>query len=113
MNTNTVIPLNVWEELQCGPYIKAVSEKLPIRFSGPFKQSDEDIGLSGSNALKRNVSVPPGCVRIRVRDGVVTLSGEIAWEYQKFAAEESVRYLIGVVSVNNQITIKPKFNSRW
>ena len=29
------------------------------------------------------------------------------WGYQKFAAEEAVRYLMGVVWFSNQITVKP------
>jgi osmotically-inducible protein OsmY len=113
MKTNTVMPLNVGQELQWCPCIQVMSEALPVRYSGPFKQSDEDLGLGVFKALSQNVSVPRGQVNIRVQDGVVTLSGEIGWEYQKFAAEEAVRYLIGVVSINNQITIKPKVNSRW
>jgi|WetSurMetagenome_2_1015567.scaffolds.fasta_scaffold914735_1 hypothetical protein len=92
---------------------EAMADKIQVRYSGSSEWLDKDINLGASNALKRNVSVPHGCVKIRVQDGVVTLSGEIGWEYQKFAAGEAVRYLKGVVSINNQITIKPKVNSRW
>jgi len=42
-----------------------------------------------------------------VQDGLVTLSGEVDWWYQKNAAEEAVRYLMGIVLFNNQITINP------
>jgi osmotically-inducible protein OsmY len=44
---------------------------------------------------------------VHVQDGVVTLSGEVDCVYQKFAAEESMRYLMGIVSLSNQITVKP------
>ena len=44
---------------------------------------------------------------MQVQDGLVTLSGEVDWGYQKFAAEEAVRYLMGVVWFSNQITVKP------
>ena len=103
----------VINELKSGLSIKAVSEEIQVGYSGPLNQSDEGIVLGALNALKWNDSVPPGCVKVRVRDGVVTLSGEIGWEYQKFAAGEAVRYLTGVGAVNNKITIKPKVNSRW
>ena len=37
----------------------------------------------------------------------VTLTGEVEWDYQRRAAEEAVRRLAGVVSLNNQITLRP------
>jgi osmotically-inducible protein OsmY len=42
-----------------------------------------------------------------VQGGVVTLSGEVDWWYQKDAAEDAVRKLAGVVLVINNITIIP------
>jgi osmotically-inducible protein OsmY len=42
-----------------------------------------------------------------VQDGLVTLSGEVDWWYQKNAAEEAVRCLMGVVLFNNEIRVKP------
>jgi len=44
---------------------------------------------------------------VHVQDGVVTLRGEVDWGYQKHAAEEAVHHLMGVLWLNNQITIKP------
>jgi hypothetical protein len=72
-----------------------VSEKTLGRYSRPLIQSDEELHLRALNALRCNLSVPPNCVKAQVLQGVVTLSGEIDWEYQKFASAESVRYLRG------------------
>lgn len=90
-----------------------MSEKTLGSYFRPLKQSDEELILRASNALRCNTSVPPNCVKVQVQKGVVTLSGEIDWEYQKFAAAEAVRYFTGVVMVNNKIAIKPKVHSRW
>jgi osmotically-inducible protein OsmY len=90
-----------------------MSERTLGSFSRTSKQSDEELVLRASNGLRCNISVPPISIKVQVRKGVVTLSGEIDWAYQKFAAAESVRYLTGVVGVDNQIVIKPKLNSRW
>ncbi len=43
-----------------------------------------------------------------VRDGYVTLEGDVDWQYQKDAAESAVRYLMGVKGVINLITAKPR-----
>ncbi len=87
--------------------VKAVVEKIQVRLPGSVKRSDEDIARAVANVLEWNVLVPHDRVKVQVQDGLVTLSGEVDWGYQKFAAEEAVRYLMGVVWFSNQITIKP------
>ncbi len=87
--------------------VKAVTEEIQVRLPGSLKRSDEEIARAVSNVLDWSVTVPHGHVKVQVQDGMVTLSGEADWGYQKFATEEAVRQLMGVVSVNNQITIKP------
>ena len=87
--------------------VRAVAEEIQVRLPGSLKRSDEDIARAVASVLDWNVLVPHDRVKVQVRDGLVTLSGEVDWGYQKFAAEEAVRYLMGVVLFNNQITIKP------
>jgi len=87
--------------------VRAVAETIQVRLPGSLERSDEDIAGMVANVLEWNVLVPYDRVKVHVQDGVVTLSGEVAWVYQKFAAEEAMRYLMGIVSLSNQITIKP------
>ncbi|MFC2022926.1 BON domain-containing protein [Chloroflexota bacterium] len=90
--------------------VRAVAEEIQVRLPGSFKRSDEDIGGAAANALEWNVSVPHERVKVKVQDGVVTLSGEVDWWYQKDAVEDAMRKLVGIVSLNNYITIKPAAN---
>jgi len=87
--------------------VKAVAEELKVRLPGSLKRSDEDIARAVANALEWNVVVPHDRVKVQVQDGLVNLSGEVDWWYQKDAAEDAMRKLVGVVSVSNRITIKP------
>ena len=87
--------------------VRAVAEAINVRLPGSLKRSDEDIARAVANVLEWNVLVPHDRVEVQVQDGLVTLSGEVNWGYQKFAAEEAVRYLMGVVWFSNQITVKP------
>jgi osmotically-inducible protein OsmY len=87
--------------------VRAVAEAIKVRLPGSLKRSDEDIAQAVANVLEWNVLVPHDRVKVQVQDGLVTLSGEVDWGYQKFAAEEAVRYLMGVVWFSNQITVKP------
>ena len=87
--------------------VRAVAEAIEVRLPGSLKRSDEDIAEMVANVLDWNVLVPYNRIKVHVQDGVVTLSGEVDWGYQKYAAEEAVRHLMGVVWLNNQITVKP------
>ena len=87
--------------------VKAVAEKIQVRLPDSLKRSDEDIARAASDTLEWNISVPHDRVKVRVQDGVVTLSGEVDGWYQKDAAEDAVRKLVGVVLVSNHIAIKP------
>jgi osmotically-inducible protein OsmY len=88
--------------------VKGVAEELKVRLPGSLKRSDEDIARAARDALDWNVAVlHHDRVKVQVQDGVVTLSGEVDWWYQKDAAEDAVRKLVGVVLVYNNITIKP------
>ena len=87
--------------------VKAVAEEIQVKLPGSLKRSDEDIARAASNAVVWNVTVPRDRVKVQVQDGSVILSGEVDWWYEKDAAENAVFPLMGVVSVNNRITIKP------
>jgi len=87
--------------------VRAVAENIQVRLPGSLKQSDEDLAGAVAHVLEWNVLVPHDRVKVKVQDGLVTLSGEVDWGYQKFTAEEAVRYLMGVVWFSNQITVKP------
>lgn len=47
----------------------------------------------------------PGGVRVKVSHGWITLTGQVEWRFQRFAAEQSVRKLSGVVGVSNDIEL--------
>jgi osmotically-inducible protein OsmY len=87
--------------------VRAVAEEIQVRLPGSLVRSDEDIAGMVANVLEWNVLVPHDRIKVHVQDGVLTLSGEVDWGYQKYAAEEVVHHLMGVVWLNNQITVKP------
>jgi osmotically-inducible protein OsmY len=88
--------------------VRAVADELDVKLPFSSQRTDEDIALAAVNALKANVSVPADKVKLTVSKGWLTLEGEVEWQYQKEAAENTVRYLPGVVGVTNLIVVKPK-----
>jgi osmotically-inducible protein OsmY len=88
--------------------VRAVANELDVKLPTSSQRTDEDIAIACVNALKANVSVPSDRIKITVSKGWVTLEGEVEWQYQKNAAENTVRYLTGVAGVTNLITVKPR-----
>ena len=88
--------------------VKAVAGEIKVSLPVSYKRTDEDVARSATNVLNWNFLVPNDRVKVRVQDGLITLTGDVDWYYQKEHAENAVRHLIGVVGVSNSITIKPK-----
>jgi len=91
--------------------VKAVAEELTIKLPGTAARSDADIAQSVLSGLRFNVAVPPDRIQATVENGWVTLEGEVAWQYQKSAAEHAIRYILGVRGVTNGIGIKPQVSA--
>ena len=88
--------------------VRAVANELEVKLPGDSKRTDEDIAMDAVRALQSNLHVPRDAVKVTVRDGWVTLEGEVEWQYQRDAAENAVRYLPGVVGISNLIAVKPR-----
>jgi len=87
--------------------VRTVAQDLTVKILSEHLRSDSDIAAATQSALKWDVWVP-GTVTAKVSQGMVTLEGNVTWNYQRDAAEHAVRYLAGVVSVYNAITLKPQ-----
>ncbi|WP_293881325.1 BON domain-containing protein [Sphingomonas sp.] len=91
--------------------VKAVALELEVRLAFPTERSDEDIAHAAVDRLAWEVTVPRDAIKVQVEKGWVTLTGEVAWHYQKDAAERMIRGLHGVIGVSNQTTVKPRVNT--
>jgi osmotically-inducible protein OsmY len=85
--------------------VRTVAHDLTVKILSDHVRSDSDIASSVQSTLKWDVLVPKAVTAV-VRDGWVTLEGEVGWNFEREAAERAVRYLTGVVSVSNSITLK-------
>jgi osmotically-inducible protein OsmY len=85
--------------------VYAVADELTVTIPGLYRRTDTDVAQAVANALAWNVEVPEGVTAI-VRQGWVTLEGEVHWYFQKAAAERAVRYLTGVTGVTNLIELR-------
>ncbi len=86
--------------------VRAVVEKIDVKFGNWDKPSDEQIANEVLNSFRWNWRVPDNKIKIKVEDGWVTLDGTVSWNYQKEAAKKSVVNLLGVKGINNNLKIE-------
>ena len=91
--------------------VKAMSTELEVRLTSLSQRTDADIAGAVENMLEWTSSLPAGAIKVMVEAGWVTLSGDVDWQYQKQAAADSVRHLMGVTGVSDQISIKPSVSA--
>ncbi len=90
--------------------VKAVAEEIEVRLPSDKKTGDDEIAARAVRMLAWDVAVPLGGIQVKVEHGVVTLSGEVDWAYQRAEAEYDVRKLGGVKAVINAIGVRPQIN---
>jgi osmotically-inducible protein OsmY len=82
--------------------VKAVADDMTVASSGT---TDAEIADSAQNRLRSAAGLPMDAVKADVRNHVITLSGTVAWGYQRDAASRAVTNMRGVTAVNNQIVV--------
>jgi osmotically-inducible protein OsmY len=87
--------------------VKGVANEIEVELLLSYKRNDTDIVKAALDALKWTVLVPHEKIKVAVDKGHLTLAGDVKFHYQKERAEAAVRDLYGVISVTNNITVKP------
>ena len=88
--------------------VRAIAEDIQIGVSPTYRKTDSEIAESVLHSLNWNTVIPEGKIQVKVEEGIVTLDGEVEWEFQRASARNVVNNLPGVRSVFSNITVKPK-----
>jgi osmotically-inducible protein OsmY len=86
--------------------------QLDVRPPQRETSTDDEIGRECEKALDISMPGPNHDIRVMVSNGWVTLSGKVAWGYERWAAEAVVSSLRGVTGVNSQVTVRPTATQR-
>jgi osmotically-inducible protein OsmY len=87
--------------------VRALADEIEVRLPGLNVRSDSDIAGAARSAMDWNVLIPRDQVQVTVEDGWVTLTGDVGRYFERKAAEDTVRPLMGVRGVSNNIVVKP------
>lgn len=93
--------------------VKAVANDVEVQLLGAASErTDTDIAQWALDALKWKSHTSGDRIKVMVSKGWVTLEGDVDWQYQRTAAEEAVRPVLGVRGVSNLILVKPRASAK-
>jgi hyperosmotically inducible periplasmic protein len=87
------------------PGVKSVDNRLELKGEGAAKNSDVWIKTRAKTALLFNWNVSASKTEVDVKDGIVTLHGEVVSEAQKELTAQYVKDVEGVKNVKNEMTV--------
>ena len=85
--------------------VRAIANDIQVRIYPSSVRTDTDIAAAAANALLWNVLLINTQLKPIVKDGWITLGGQVSWGYERMAAENAVRNLMGVKGVTNDIRV--------
>ena len=85
-----------------------VVNDLEVRLPGIDERPDPEIARDAIARLKSELPFSWEKIRLVVKNGFLTLEGEVEWNYQRQRAEEAVRRVRGLKGVTNSIEVKPR-----
>ena len=84
--------------------VREIDDQLHVDLFGSERREDNEIRGAALQTLIWDANVPADTVEVKVKDGWVTLTGYVVYEFQRAAAYEDVASLHGVTGVSNQLT---------
>jgi len=88
--------------------VLGVANDIEVRLPSLDQRPDPEIARDAIAAIQRRLPVVAEQIKVVVRNGWITLEGEVEWEYQRLAAERAVRRINGLKGVSNTIQVKPR-----
>jgi osmotically-inducible protein OsmY len=85
--------------------VRAIANDIAVKLPTAGVRTDTALAEAAANVLRWNVSLSGTSIKPVVKEGWITLGGQVTWGYQRTAAETAVRNLIGVKGVSNEIHV--------
>jgi osmotically-inducible protein OsmY len=87
--------------------VLGVANNLEVRLPNIDERPDPEIARDAVMAIKHQLPFSYENIKVIVKNGWVTLEGEVEWNYQREAAETEVRRVRGVKGISNKVELKP------
>src|ERR1700724_1273858 len=88
--------------------VMAVANDLEVRLASADSRPDPDIARDLVTQLKFELPYSHESIKSVVKNGWVTLEGDLEWNYQRERAESAALRVKGVLGITNHINIAPR-----
>jgi len=87
--------------------VRSIANEIEVEFSTKNHKNDIEIVEEVTNALKKHYITASKNIQSVVKNGIVTLTGDVDWNYQKNSAFNAINNLFGIKSIINNIKVNP------
>jgi osmotically-inducible protein OsmY len=88
--------------------VQSLDNQLVVSLPHQHVYQDADLTRVAEAVLQWSSHIPAQGIELSLSKGWITLTGEVAFDYQRRAATQALRYLAGVRGVTNLIRLTPK-----
>ena len=88
--------------------VRAVANDLEVRLPSVDERPDPDTARDAVAAIKSQLPISSEHIKVVIKNGWVSLEGQVEWQYQRQTAEKAVRRIKGVKGVSNLIQLRPR-----
>jgi osmotically-inducible protein OsmY len=88
--------------------VRGVANDIEVRLPIFNQRPDPEIARDAVAAIQAELPYSSEHIRVTVKDGWVTLEGQVEWNYARERAEQAVRRVRGVKGVTNLIELSPR-----
>jgi osmotically-inducible protein OsmY len=87
--------------------VVAIANDIEVRMPSVDERPDPEIARDAVAAIKSQLPISSEKIKVIVKNGWITLEGQVEWQYQRSTAEHAVRRIKGLKGVSNMIQLKP------
>ncbi len=88
--------------------VRGLANDIEVRLPAIDVRPDPEIARDVVHEIKNFLPFFGDQIKVTVRNGWVTLEGEVEWKFQSDRAEHAARHVKGVKGISNLTTVKPK-----
>jgi osmotically-inducible protein OsmY len=85
--------------------VKGIAEDMIVRLNGSSNKTDAEIAQAVLYALEWHSGLEPEKIKIFVEKGVVSIEGNVEWDYKRKLASKAITNIIGVTGIINNMKI--------
>jgi len=88
--------------------VRAIADEIEVRLTSETLLADQEIAQRIAHVLEWNTQIPADDVKAEIRNGMVMLSGDVDWNFQRTYTHRQIEGIEGVVSVTDNIRVRKR-----